>query len=260
VVLPDRSVAVYGYPRDVFPPTDFHTATLDGSSIWIVGSLGYERERKQGTTQVCRLDLATMAIEQIATTGDSPGWIHKHEAQLESGSIVVRGGIVDHAGRPAFDENIDDWALDLATRTWTRRTTRDWQRWAVRRADGERILMWELRQMKWRADNPRYAGTDHFSDDVREKLGSIPDLSLLDGIYRCEGATVLPNRESDDYNVFRIELDGIVVRFTEEGRRIAAMVEGVLSEDRLLTLQDHVIARLVALQLTVWELESAGAS
>jgi hypothetical protein len=35
VVSLGGEVAVYGYPRDVFPPTDFHTATLDSRSIWM---------------------------------------------------------------------------------------------------------------------------------------------------------------------------------------------------------------------------------
>ena len=30
---PDVRVDVYGYPDDVFPPTDFHTATMIGDSI-----------------------------------------------------------------------------------------------------------------------------------------------------------------------------------------------------------------------------------
>src|SRR5262249_22684232 len=33
VVAPDGTVAIYGYPRVVFPPTDFHSATLDGDRI-----------------------------------------------------------------------------------------------------------------------------------------------------------------------------------------------------------------------------------
>ena len=38
---PDGKVDIFGYPVEVFPPTDFHTATLVGSRIIIVGCLGY---------------------------------------------------------------------------------------------------------------------------------------------------------------------------------------------------------------------------
>lgn len=255
IVAPDGAVAIYGYPRDVFPPTDFHTATLDGDQIWIVGSLGYGEERRFGVTQVCRLDLRTLAIERIDTGGESPGWIHEHQAQLVDGVIVIRGGKVAHSESAPLEENIDEWALDLATRTWTRRTALDWQRWAVRRADGGRSFVWELRQVKWKADHPDLGGRD-YREALSEELGGVPDIALLDTLYRCEGATALDRRREDDSNVWRIELDGVLVRFTEQSRRIAVMVEGRLAEERLRALQDHVVARLGALHFTAWALES----
>jgi hypothetical protein len=56
--------------------------------------------------------------------------------------------------------------------------------------------------------------------------------------------------------VFRIELDGVMVRFTEESHRIAVIVEGRLAEARLRALQQHVLACLSALHFTAWELET----
>ena len=41
-------------PRSVFPPTDFHTATLVGDDIYMVGSLGYLGTRRYGETPVYR--------------------------------------------------------------------------------------------------------------------------------------------------------------------------------------------------------------
>jgi len=35
---PNGSITIYGYPEAVFPPTDFHTATLIGSYIYLIGS------------------------------------------------------------------------------------------------------------------------------------------------------------------------------------------------------------------------------
>lgn len=252
IVAPDGAVAIYGYPRAVFPPTDFHTATRAGDQLWIVGSLGYADARAVGTTQVCCLDLTTLAIAPVATTGQGPGWIHKHAAELAGGAIVVRGGLVETGA--ALDENIDDWALDLATRTWTRRTTRDWQRWAVRRADGGRSHLWELRQMKWVADHPHLESSDTFRDGVVAALRGEPDLALIDTLYRAEGAHAIEQRD-DEYNVWRVELDGVIVRFTEEPHRIAAMVEGRLAAPRLDALQAHVVAQLSALHFTAWEVE-----
>jgi hypothetical protein len=255
VVAPDGTVAIYGYPRDVFPPTDFHTATRDGDAVWLVGSLGYAGERRHGTTQVCRLDLATVAIESIATTGEPPGWIHRHRAELVDGAIVVRGGLVERGPDLPHDENIDEWALDTASRVWTRRTALDWQRWAVRRADGRRNVVWELRQLQWEAEHPDFASSGTMRDMVMRELGQLPDLAPLATLYRCTGATAIEQDDPDEYNIFRIELDGVIVRFTEDSDRIAAMVEGKLSELRLRQLQQHVLQHLAALHGTAWELE-----
>jgi len=57
VIAPDGGVSIFGYPEDVFPPTDFHTATLVGSRIVLIGSLGYYDRRTFGHTPVYELDL-----------------------------------------------------------------------------------------------------------------------------------------------------------------------------------------------------------
>ena len=49
---PDGRIDIFGYPREVFPPTDFHTATLVGNRIVLIGSLGYPDERRPGETPV----------------------------------------------------------------------------------------------------------------------------------------------------------------------------------------------------------------
>lgn len=251
VVAPDATVAFYGYPHAVFPPTDFHTATLAGDHLWLVGSLGYADARRPGVTQVCRLDLRTLAIELLATTGDAPGWLHKHDARLDGGAIAVRGGLVDRGPDAPFDENIDEWALDLASLAWTRRTQLDWQRWALRRVDAERSQLWEIRQLAWQREHKLALGVDYAAKLV-EELGAEPDVALLDGLY---GAPELASREDDDFNLRRIEIDGVIVRIKEESYRVAFVVEGKLAEDRVRALQAHMLARLGALHVAPWQLE-----
>ena len=82
IVHPDRRIEIHGYGREVFPPTDFHSATLVGNGIFIVGCLGYEEQRVLGFTPVFRLDLETLDIAPVATHGEPPGWIHRHSAGL----------------------------------------------------------------------------------------------------------------------------------------------------------------------------------
>jgi len=92
-------VEIYGYPQEVFPPTDFHSVTLVGSRIYIIGNLGYSEARRPGTTPIYALDTGTYAIEQLLATGTPPGWVYKHHAEFEPGShsIVVRAGRIMRA-------------------------------------------------------------------------------------------------------------------------------------------------------------------
>ncbi|WP_107495360.1 ankyrin repeat domain-containing protein [Thalassobius sp. I31.1] len=107
-------VAHFIYPEDVFPPTDFHTATLVRNHIWIIGSLGYPEHRKEGITQVLRLDLSDYSIENLQTIGENPGWIHRHKSLLHDDKIMVMGGKTE----PGFCDNDSNYTLDLRTLTW----------------------------------------------------------------------------------------------------------------------------------------------
>ena len=54
IIHRDSQIAIYGYPPEVFPPTDFHTATRHGDWIILIGSLGYGDKRELGRTPVSR--------------------------------------------------------------------------------------------------------------------------------------------------------------------------------------------------------------
>jgi hypothetical protein len=106
----------YIYPADVFPPTDFHSATLLGDHILLIGSLGYPDKRVEGVTQVLRLDLADFRITPVDTTGDNPGWINRHDAELDGDQIVVTGGKTE----PGYRDNTETFTLELTTMIWSR--------------------------------------------------------------------------------------------------------------------------------------------
>lgn len=108
----------YIYPPDVFPPTDFHSATLVDGAIVLIGSLGYRETRLTGRTQVLRLDLADFSIDRIETSGPQPGWISRHQARLDGDRVVVWGGKVwDGTNLVSMDGAC---ALSLATFAWER--------------------------------------------------------------------------------------------------------------------------------------------
>ncbi|MDV7269582.1 hypothetical protein RYZ20_01575 [Thioclava sp. A2] len=114
VYSPDAPPRIFFYPTSIFPPTDFHSATLVGDTIWIVGGLGYSRERRSDTTPVYCLALSDFSITKIDTTGEFPGWIHRHQAKLTQKGIVVIGGKTE----PGYQDNRATYLLNLEALVW----------------------------------------------------------------------------------------------------------------------------------------------
>ena len=104
------------YPNDVFPPTDFHSATLLDDSILLIGNLGYQQNRPEGVTQVLRVMLDDFSIHRVETTGQNPGWISQHRAHQDGDSIIVSGGKVD----PGYRDLEGRYILDIRTMVWSR--------------------------------------------------------------------------------------------------------------------------------------------
>ncbi|KAF2123192.1 hypothetical protein BDV96DRAFT_562093 [Lophiotrema nucula] len=141
-----KPYAIYSYPEDVFPPTDFHTATYvpDLNAIFIIGCLGYGGKKskastERGETPVYRLDVGTWKITKVDTAGEGPGWIRSHMASLEcgeeirvSGKEVDRWSSFDSTKRTAVVEGTngkkkhkevdvgshETWVLGLADWSW----------------------------------------------------------------------------------------------------------------------------------------------
>ena len=114
---------IYGYPADVFPPTDFHSATLVGEWIYIIGCLGYPDQRREGRTPVYRLKMDSWEIENVETSGATPSWLHNHRTQYDTERNVIRadGGKKFVAGED--DElqivpNEESFELDLSSFEW----------------------------------------------------------------------------------------------------------------------------------------------
>lgn len=132
----DGTIEIYGYPRDVFPPTDFHTASLDldRNRVIVIGSIGYEEERRPGATPVFALSLSDYHIEPLPSLGEAPGWIFKHEAEFADGVVTIRGGEID--GEVLTRRNFDEFAYDINNGTWKRLTDRKWRQYTIHEAGG----------------------------------------------------------------------------------------------------------------------------
>ncbi len=113
---------IFGYPEMLFPPTDFHTATVVGDHVYVIGSLGYPHTRRFGETPVFRLDLRDFHIEPVVARGDEPGWISRHRARLDQGRILVSDGELSDLqdGEERYCSFAGTYALDLVSLLWSR--------------------------------------------------------------------------------------------------------------------------------------------
>jgi hypothetical protein len=256
---PAGDISVYGYPKAIFPPTDFHSATLTGEHVVIAGNLGYPADRKRNETQILRLNLKNFGMERISGSGDAPGWAHAHSAALsEDGQkLLVTGGLVYRGEEKALWENIDEWQLDLTNWIWTRITDRNWQRWVFVKEDRKPNRLSRLRNLLWYRQ--RVYWKDKFKNDLEAltlEMEYEPDLDLLLQLYIVDNTVVeIPSGE-EEHDIFRVLMDNTVVRFKEGGRGIHAMVEGRLSSDRLGTLQISICDKLAKITGTAWEIEA----
>jgi hypothetical protein len=276
----DGKIDIFGYPRDIFPPTDFHSATLVGNRIIIIGSLGYPEDRQPGATPVAVLDLESFAVSKVVTAGISPGWLHRHDAVLseDGSSILIRKGLLDRCeGDRSLIENIDDWRLRLTDWSWERLTERRWQRWEVRRRDRRPNHLWELRMTLFCRDAHWDSEVRRHVEELKREYGLAPNLDLARKLYQPEILhEVIPNRGSgniphpanwhhpellqeeipkveEEHNVFRIRIDGMVVRYAEDSHSIKMTVEGELPQASVQALVSDLVMKLSLLENTSYE-------
>lgn len=257
VIVLDGSggVEVYGYPREVFPPTDFHSATRVDGRLLILGCLGYPRQRVPGVTPSFALDLADLSITPVATTGEAPGWIFRHAAELSADqrTITVRGGerVELVAGEQEIRENIDDWTLDLDRLAWTRLTARRWPLWELRRADGTPNELMTIGWMSWHVGRAAPFDVEQLAT-MEKQLGWLPDFAVYHGRYAPSvGHTRLDDLD-DAAGTVRIVVDGVTVRYVEDRRSVRVTLEGALPTAIEAALIEDARRKLSALERTAY--------
>lgn len=256
VTHPNGDIQIYGYPKEVFPPTDFHTATLIDQRIVLIGNLSHPESRQPGVTPVLELDLATFEMRAVPTHGESPGWISRHAAEYlpEAGCIVIRDGEFCRDDDKPMRLNVDEWVLNIATWTWSRRTQIEWSQWWLIRKDRLRNNLWDMRQLAWYES----VGWEKERDEQRarliERIGFLPDLSLLDKLYQpWSSIDVLP-QEENSYGIHRITVDGIEVHLDEhDGFGITILIKGDLATSHRDALLQSMLMDLQLLDGQPWE-------
>lgn len=250
VVMDDGGkIEIYGYPREVFPPTDFHSATIARGEIILVGNLGYPEDRRVEQTQVLVVNLKTWSVSRIDTVERSPGWIHRHDAELRADGACLRitGGQIFRGESASLVENIDDWTLHLDGWRWERLTERRWVRFEVYRENKRPNHLFDLRQVLWARE---VGWHDREAQELRlqTELGSPPRLDMLPLLY-CPSLPheALPQNE-DQYRIYRIRVDGVVVRYVEESYSVQVTVEGRLPSEVVEHLRQDLTRKLEALE------------
>jgi hypothetical protein len=252
---PGAEIEIYGYPQDIFGPTDSHSATLLDDCIIVIGCLGYSKQRRPGATPVYRLDLRSFSINAMNCTGDAPGWLHKHDAAYvpQENAIVITGGLVVRADpdRPTLVENIDDWRLHLADRRWERLTRRTWKRWDIRRIDGSGNELFSIGSACMFKGSVNKQAREMFEKDMEgleDRLGFRPDLDLYEKLYAPPVPhEKIPDKE-DEFRVRRINVNGVVVRYNEDSWAVVVTIEGDLPTSTTDTIVSDFVNKLSALE------------
>ncbi len=117
IVFDHNKITIYQYPREVFPPTDFHTATYIEGYVYIIGNLGYPEDRK-ADVPVYRLSISDFSINKIQYSGINPGWLHNHKAELTEDRICISGGELINDGDHSY--NRYKYTFNTKTFEWTK--------------------------------------------------------------------------------------------------------------------------------------------
>jgi len=258
VTAPDGTITILGYREADFPPTDFHSASLVGDHVYVVGNLGYTRTRRHERTQVCRLDIRTMAFATVDTAGDNPGWLHGHHATVVDRVLTVHGGRreVRLGDRTRLRDNGDDYSLDLDRGVWTRDTDRRWRQWELVRADGERGKLWEVRSLaSYRGyRDPAAPWAQRGIADALARLGFEPDLvAWAERFTPPVPHTALPQDSDDEggWRTHRVVVDGVTVRYVD-GDPTRLVIEGELPAALVDALVDDLAAKLSRVEHTTY--------
>ncbi|MEO8099296.1 MAG: hypothetical protein ABI811_16450, partial [Acidobacteriota bacterium] len=114
-----RSAMVVPTATASFPSTDFHTATLAGEFIYVIGCLGYHGTRQYGTTPVYRLHTGTFEMQRVEVSGPAPGWIYEHRAFLDGQEIWISEAMLARFdGREVNVGDLRAFVLDIKRFSW----------------------------------------------------------------------------------------------------------------------------------------------
>jgi hypothetical protein len=216
VFEPDGEFRIYGYPQELFPPIDFHTATLVGDRIILIGGLGYVQNRVPGFCPVFALDTNTFRVERLAVAGEGPGWIYHHKAELMETGIQIRGGstIIDRDGAKRGAKNLDVLRLDLTAMRWERvEHLSGWRSFSILRRD---VLDFAFSRGNAAGFDPAW-------------LTGFDTVSVI---------------KHDTNSTRRVMLDDVVVDLKREASSCRVRIEGTIPQERLTEFLSELVRQI----------------
>lgn len=252
VVGPDGSIAILGYPTDIFPPTDFHSATLLEDEILIIGGLRHPGDRDPRETLVFRLWLSDFSMHRVVTQGEAPPWLYGHQAELDpqGKKILCSGGQVAHQPTERAVENLTTWEFDLVSDSWSALETKPFQRWLLVREDEGYNDLWGIEQVVRSSRSTRESKLATRYQAKFEERGHIVDAELFDARFAppIPHRPIEPDPDCKGLRAHRILMDDVIVRIKEDTHQIVVTVEGQLSSDLLKALERHGLETYRALE------------
>jgi hypothetical protein len=232
----DGAFDIYGYPKDVFPPTDFHKATLLGDRIIIIGRLGYQGERHFGTTPVFALDISTYRIEELPSQGELPGWISRHTAVRLPEGILIKGGDISELkdGAERTRRNFVDFLYDPGTGFWKQLKDRGWRQFIIRDAENKPFMKGRpIRDICGMVYEPWKASLD--IPDFEDPFLYVQSQALLPR--RVEFETILCQEFSRED---RIAVAGVPVSIKVASFGIEILIEGAMDDAMAAALVEDI--------------------
>lgn len=237
---PDGKIEIFAYPKAIFSPTDFHSATLIDGEIYVIGGIGYVNDRNYNSTPIYKLNIHSFEMTKIESRNHI-GLIGSHTATLKDNQIIIKGGQILSDDNTMMD-NIDDWAFNPKTLTFKNLTNHTWQGFVVQRKDFHWLSLFDYNCLLFDRDyNP-----DEFENKFNQltnKLGIEPNLTTYQQIFI---PPISHHQDQDDENA--IWIDGVKVRYVDNLSDIGVYIEGQLSDDKVQLLADNLCYKLAKLE------------
>lgn len=259
IIYPDQTIKLLQYPHQDFPPTDFHTASLDAEQqhIILVGSMGHPERRDLQTTQVAIFNLLTTQIKLIKTTGHAPSWLNQHEViwidndvlEVSAGHVLLTVPEVDY---PLFIRNLYRWQLNTINWQWHKPEQSEYQHWYLCRQDQGNLCLFDMSCLI-RDHQHHKEAISQAEQHLISKLGFLPSIEVYQALYQPDyphqSGHVDPDKKVE-YNEYYIQVAGVQILYIEEFNHIQMIAEHAIDPALMQQLVVDLKVKLEALHAT----------